>query len=391
MYFTLVNAILKYMRLTYKYRLRPTKAQVNLLNEQLELCRSVYNATLATRKNTFERDGKSLSLFNTQQLLPHWKALATDLTKVHSQVLQNAQVRVDLAFQAFFRRVKAGEKEPGYPRFKGKGRYRSITYPQYGNGVKLNGSLLTLSKVGVVEVVLHRPVEGVIKTVTVSRDSVGKWYACFACEVEARPLPPTPYVVGIDLGLKTFATLSDGGLVKRQRWMKRDAADVARLQRKKERLPLGSPERAKAVHALQHAYQRQTRRRDNFTHQESRKLVNTYQFMAFEDLDIQDMQGLGDTAVNRSIADVAWGKFVQYTLYKAESAGRAVVLVNPRGTTQECSGCGAVVPKDLSVRVHECPHCGLVLDRDLNAALNILARGLASMSRSKTELEAPRL
>lgn len=366
--------------MTYKYRLRPTKVQARLLCEQLEICRSVYNATLAIRKNAYEQRGETLNYYATAKLLPIWKSNATDLTRVNAQVLQNVQVRVDLAFQAFFRRVKAGEV-PGYPRFRGKGRYRSITYPQVGahGGARLDGDVLTLSKVGVVRVKLHRPIEGEIKTVTIQRDSVGKWYACFSCEVEPKPLPATDQVVGVDLGLKTFAFLSNGVKIKRQRWMKSDAADVARLQRKKERLPIGSAERRRAVRALQHAYQRATNRRTNFAHQESRKLVNSYQFMAFEKLDIQDMQGVGNTVINRSIADVAWGKFVQYTLYKAENAGRAVVLVNPRGTTQECSGCGEIVPKDLSVRVHDCPSCGLKIDRDLNAARNILRRGLASV------------
>ena len=366
------------MRVTFKYRLRPTKHQANVLNEQLEICRSVYNATLSVRKEAYEQRGESLSYYDTKKLLPLWKLNFTAMTQVHSQVLQDVTMRVDLAYQAFFRRVQAGEA-PGYPRFKGKGRYHSLTYPQYDNGVKLDGNRLTLSKVGVLDVVLHRPVEGDVKTVTIQRDSIGKWYACCSCEVEAQPLEPTPNVVGIDLGLKTFAVLSDGTQMKRQRWMNKDAQDIARLQRKKERFARGSPERKAVVRALQHAYQRAANRRDNFAHQGSRKLVNTYQFIAFEDLDIQNMQSLDDTRINRSIADVAWGKFVEYTLYKAESAGRTVVLVNPRGTTQECSGCGTVVPKDLSVRVHDCPHCGLKLDRDLNAALNILARGLASV------------
>ncbi len=367
------------MRLTYKYRLHPTHRQRTQLEEMLELCRSVYNATLATRKNAYERNGESLSYYDTQNLLPRWKALATDLKKVHSLVLQNVVMRVDLAYQAFFRRVKAGEKEPGYPRFKGNGRYRSLTYPQYGNGVKLDGNLLILSKIGTIRVKLHRPIDGEIKTVTMQRDSVGKWYACFSCEVEAQSFALSAYAVGIDLGLKTFAFLSDGGKIERQRWMKRDAADIARLQRKKEKHPIGSAERKKVLHALNHAYQRATNRRANFAHQESRKLVNAYQFLALEKLDIPDLQGLGNIAINRSIADVAWGQFAQYIVYKAENAGRTVIFVNPRGTTQECSGCGEVVPKDLSVRVHECPHCGLKLDRDLNAALNILARGLASV------------
>jgi len=366
------------MRLTYKYRLRPTKAQQRQLEAMLELCRSIYNATLATRKNAYERRGEGLNYYATAKLLPIWKSNATDLSKVHSQVLQNAQVRVDLAFQAFFRRVKAGE-EPGYPRFRGKGQYKSITYPQYGNGVKLDGNHLMLSKVGTVYVNLHRPMEGEIKTVTVQRNTVGKWDVCFSCEVEFEPLSVSTEVVGVDLGLKTFAFLSNGVRIERQHWMKRDATDIARLQRKKEKHPMGSAKRKKVLLALNHAYLRATNRRTNLAHQESRKLINVYQFMAFEKLDIQELQGLGNKTINRSIADVAWRQFTQYTLYKAEKAGRAVVLVNPRGTTQECSGCGQVVPKDLSVRVHDCPHCGLKIDRDLNAALNILARGLASI------------
>jgi putative transposase len=199
-------------------------------------------------------------------------------------------------------------------------------------------------------------------------------------------------VVGIDLGLKTFAYCSNGDQIERQRWMKRDADDVARLQRKQEKLPLGSVERRRVIHALSHAYQRSTNRRNNFAHQESRRLVNRYQLIVFEDLDIPQMQSQGKTVINRNMADVAWGRFVQYTAYKAESAGRGIVRVNPRGTTQACSGCGEKAPKDLSVRVHDCPHCGLKLDRDLNAALNILARGLASIGAdSSATRRSPRI
>jgi putative transposase len=301
-------------------------------------------------------------------------------------VLQNVQVRVDLAFQAFFRRVKSGEK-PGYPRFKGYGWYDSITYPQYGNGAVLNDRMLRLSKVGDVKVILHRPVEGEIRTVTIQR-SVGKWYACFSCEVEPKPLTVTDEIIGVDLGLKTFAVLSNGEPIKRQRWMKGDEKDIARLQCKKTRCLKGSPKWDKAVKALRQAYQRANNRRDNFAHQESRKLVNRYGLLVFEDLQIQAMQANGNRTINQNMADVAWNRLVQYTTYKAESAGRGMILVNPRGTTQMCSGCGEVVPKDLSVRVHDCPHCGLRLDRDLNAAKNILARGLASIGHRAVEAPA---
>lgn len=386
------------MRLTYKYRLFPNSAQRTSLERVLEICRWVYNDTLAARKNAYEQEQKSLGLYDTNKLLTEWKAEKPALKEVHSQVLQNVQERVELAFKAFFRRVKAGE-EPGYPRFKGRGLYDSFTFKQ--SGFKLVNDKLTLSKIGDVAIKLHRPrPEGTradIKTLTIQRDAVGNFYACFSCECDAQPLPTNHNVVGIDLGLTTFAYFSNGDKIERQRWMKQDAADIARLQRKKEKFAKGSHERQKVVHALCHAYERAANRRNNFAHQESRKLVNEYQFIAFEKLDIQDMvasagsASTGNKNITRGIADVAWGQFVQFTTYKAANAGRGVALVNPRGTTQECSGCGVIVPKDITVRVHDCPHCGLKLSRDHNAALNILARGLASISTdsSVVAVEAP--
>lgn len=370
------------MRKTFKYRIFPTPAQRTTLKGVLDACRWVYNKTIEVRKEAWEERGESLSRYDTNKLLTGWKQEHEWLQDGHAQAMQEAQKRVDLAFRAFFRRVKAGDK-PGCPRFRGKNRYDSFTYPQEkGNWRFLDNGRLRLSKIGEVKIKLHRPLEGECKTLTIRRDTVGNWYACFSCIVEPKPLPPTGKVVGVDLGLTTFAVLSNGEKVKRQRWMKRDAKDIARLQRKKEKLPKGSRERRKVIHALCHAYKRQTNRRNDFAHKESRKLVNEYQFIALEDLDIQDMQQNGNKTINQGIADVAWGRFVQFSQSKAEEAGRTVVLVNPRGTTQECSGCGEVVPKDLSVRKHNCPHCGLSLSRDHNAALNILARGLTSLGES---------
>ena len=364
------------MRKTFQFRLYPTRHQDTLLLKALDACRWVYNETLATRKNAWEKDQKTISLYDANKLLPPWKVENPELARVHSQVLQNVQERVDLAFQAFFRRVKSGDA-PGYPRFKGRGRYDSFTFKQSGFAVEDNG--LSLSKIGTIKVIFHRPIEGKIKTLTVRKDRVGNWFACFSCEVEISPLPPIDKVVGIDLGLTTFAVCSDGKEIQRERWMKRDAQDIARLQRKKEKFAKGSSERKVVVKALQHAFQRQANQRKNFAHQESRKLVNEYQFIAFEDLNIPGMQAQGNKVINRGIADVAWNQFVQITSYKAAGAGRSVVLVDPKNTTQMCSGCGEIVPKDLSVRKHECPYCGLKLGRDQNAALNILSRGLARL------------
>jgi putative transposase len=371
------------MRLTYKYRLFPTAAQRTSLQKSLDACRWVYNKSLETRKEAWEQRGESVSRYDTVKMIPGWKRENPFLNDAFSQCLQETCTRLDLAFRAFFRRVKSGD-EPGYPRFRGRDRYDSFTYPQVGFSL-LGDSHLRLSKIGDVRIKMHRPLDGQCKTLTIRRDSIGNWCACFSCVVEPNPLPPTDKVAGIDLGLTAFAVLSDGSTIKRQRWMRRDERDIARLQRKKERFARGSPERCKVIHALRHAYERAANRRRDFAHQESRKLVNMYQFVAFEDLDIQEMQakdGNSNKIIRQGIADVAWGRFMQFTAYKAECAGRGVVFVDPRGTTQNCSGCDQAVPKDLHVRTHTCPHCGLSIGRDLNAALNILARGLASLDAS---------
>jgi putative transposase len=301
------------------------------------------------------------------------------LKLVHSQVLQNVTERVELAFKAFFRRVKAGEAEVGYPRFKGRGRYDSITYPQYGNGVRLDGDRLILSKVGAVHVVLHRPVEGTPKTVTLTRARTGKWYACFSCEAETNPLPATDAVVGVDVGLSSFATLSTGDEIENPRFYRRDEADLKRVQKLKDAAKNAQQweENRQRKQALAHIHERIANRRSDFAHQRSRELVNRYQTVVFEDLAPMEMGR--SRGMRKSILDVAWSQFISMTVAKAEEAGRRVVLVNPRNTSKRCSSCGELVQKRLSDRIHTCPHCGLVMGRDHNAALNILHRGLQTL------------
>jgi putative transposase len=201
----------------YQYRLHLTRGQQRLLEQQLEECRWVYNQTLAARRDAWEQWQETLGLYETQALLPDWKAERRSLKLVHSQVLQNVQVRVDLAFKAFFRRVKAGESEVGYPRFKGFGRYDSMTYPQYGNGARLEGNRLILSKIGAVLINLHRLVEGRIKTVTLRRSSTGKWFVAFAVEREGIAVADVPRVrttLEQKVALRKFITIggvSDSG------------------------------------------------------------------------------------------------------------------------------------------------------------------------------------
>src|SRR5262245_55331371 len=221
------------MRKTYRYRIYLHNGQRRILNTMLEECRWVYNQTLEAREYAYENSIKC-GLYDTQAMLPLWKEKHPSLKLVHSQVLQNVQVRVDLAFQAFFRRVKQGAEEVGYPRFKGLGRYDSITYPQYGNGVRPEGDRLILSKVGPVHVVLHRPIEGTPKTVTLRRARTGKWYVSFSCEFERERLPPSRHVVGVDMGLESFLTTSNGEKAPNPRFYRRDEVDLKRVQMLKD-------------------------------------------------------------------------------------------------------------------------------------------------------------
>jgi putative transposase len=365
----------------FKYRIYPTKSQRTKMNQTLELCRWTYNETLAYRKKAYEENGKTVSKYETHNLLPKWKEDKPELKEVFSQTLQNVQERVDLAFKAFFRRVKSGDK-PGYPRFKGRGWYDSFSYPQMG--FKLENGLLKLSKIGDIKIKLHRPIEGKIKRLTVRRSATGKWFACFSVEQEDLPKPEWKdgLMVGIDVGLESFATLSNGEKIPNPRFFREEEKELARVQRKLSKAPKGSPERKKALKVVERVHERIANKRYEFAHQVSRDLVNRFGLIAFEDLNIKNMMQNRNLA--KSIGDVAWNMLVSITSYKAVNAGSMVVLVDPRNTSKMCSRCGILVEKDLSERVHNCTQCGLSLDRDWNAAINILRLGTQSLQNARS-------
>jgi len=368
------------MRKTFKYRISPTKAQRTSLNQTLETCRQVYNSTLNSRRSSWEQERKSLSLYDTNKELTGWKANNPELSEVHSQVLQNVQERVDLAYKAFFRRIREGHKN-GFPRYKGFGRYDSFTFKQ--SGFELKDSRLYLSKIGNVKIILHRPIEGTIKTLTVQRDRLGNWYVCFSCESPPKPLPISGLAVGVDLGLTTFLTLSNGATIANPRFFRKEEKALAKAQRKLSKQANGTPERRKAKKVVAHIHNRIANKRCDFAHKESRRLVNQYGFIAFEDLNINGM--VQNHCLAKSISDVAWNQLVQFTAAKAEEAGRVVVQVDPRNTTKMCSRCGMLVEKTLSERVHKCPHCSLEMNRDLNASINILRIGLDAVGIKSVE------
>lgn len=356
---------------TFVYKLRPSPAQVALFAETVETCRRLYNHALAERKTAFHERGENLTFARQCATLPQLKQTWHHLKLVHSQVLQDVLHRLQHAFDGFFRRVKAGQT-PGYPRFRGKGWYDSFTYRQWGNGATIKRGRLVLSKIGVVRIVRDRPLQGTPKTCTIVRKADG-WYAHIVCDVPPEPLPPAGKAVGVDVGLESFATLSDGTAIPNPRLYRAAERKLRRAQRRLSRRVKGSNRRRKARELLAKAHLKVRRARRDFAHKIARMLVNAYDQIAVEKLNIKGM--VRNNPLAKSISDAGWGLFVNVLRAKAESAGRVVLEVNPAGTSQNCAQCGEHVPKRLAVRWHSCPYCGCELHRDHNAALNILQKG----------------
>lgn len=366
---------------TLKFRIFPSKAQVRKLESTLDICRELYNSALQERRDAWNLNRINISNQDQEKQLPEIKKIREDLNLVYSQVLQDVLKRVDRSFQNFFSRVKRKEKA-GFPRFQGKSRYNSFTFKQ--SGFNLENGKLNLSKIGKIKIKLHREIIGKVKTLTISRDSCGKWFACFSIETKQETFQPTNNSVGIDCGIKTFAVLSDGIKIDNPGFFRRDEKRLAVAQRRLSKQPGGTKERYKKRKIVAKIHARIRNRRSNFAHQVSSFLVKNYDRIFFEDLNIKGM--MKNHCLAKAIGDVAWSQTIQYTQYKAECAGRTVRMVNPRNTSQICSSCGETVKKDLSARIHHCLNCGLEICRDLNAAINIKRLGLESLGYA---LEAP--
>ncbi|HKW20886.1 MAG TPA: transposase [Ktedonobacterales bacterium] len=359
-------------RKTYKYRLKPTPEQEQMLDRVLMLCRHVYNAAIGERREAWRMRDVSVTYYQQKAELPGIKEAMPEYGEVHSQVLQDVVLRADRAFQAFFRRVKAGEK-PGYPRLQGRNRYNSFTYPQYDNGARLDNGFLVLSKLGRLAVRWSRPIEGTPKTVTISQEADG-WFVCISCaEVPTQPLPLTGQETGIDLGLELFATLADSTMIHNPRCYRKAERRLKTAQRKVSRRKKGSNRRRKAVKLLAKAHQKVKRQRLDFQHKTALTLVQKYDTIYHEDLQVANM--VKNHHLAKSIQDAGWYMFVTILAFKAACAGKRIIAVPPAYTSQTCSGCGVAVSKGLSVRWHSCPDCGTSLHRDHNAALNILSLG----------------
>jgi putative transposase len=358
----------------YRYKLTPSAKIIAIFESWLALLCELYNAALQERRDAYRINRLSISYKAQANQLPEIKEARPEFALIHSQVTQNALKRIEFAFDNFFRRVREGQK-PGYPRFRSSSRYDSFTYPQ--SGFSLEGGKLRLSKIGRVRVNLSRPIEGEIKSCTIKREVDG-WYVIFSVEEPKKEVAPAPKEsVGVDVGIESFATLSDDGAapIENPRYFRSAEKDLKKAQRRVSRRVKGSKGRKKAVLVLAKKHLKVKRQRRDFHFKEAIKLVKQYQSIKVEDLNIQGM--VKNHHLAKSISDAGWGQFIMILIFKAVEAGRKVIKVNPANTSQDCSRCGHRNEITLATRIYECSKCRLIIHRDRNGAKRIEQKGRA--------------
>ena len=362
---------------TFKYPLLPTAAQAAVLEMWIEGCRQLYNAALQERRDAWKRHGKSITCFDQQKSLTVIRAEDPTFKAIPAQAARSALRRLDKAFANFFRRCGTGEKKFGFPRFRSWGRYDGFDLPAADLPTPVDGRI-QLKRGLSIKFHEYRPIKGKILRVSVKKDSCGKWWVCFACRLGDAPTKAVPTsIVGIDLGLTHFLTDSNGKTVENPRLFRKGEALLAERQRKLATKKRGSKSRGRAIRLVAKAHRHIRDQRLDHARKLACELFSKYDVVCHEDLSIV---GMTSGRLAKSVHDAAWNLFVGTLACKAESAGKYCIPVDPRGTSQRCSGCGTIVKKDLSVRTHACPSCGLVLDRDHNAALNVLALGTSAVS-----------
>jgi len=378
------------MRRIYKYRLYPNKSQKEILTKTIGICRDVYNSFLEERRNAYKKDKKRISCFDQIKEIPKLKKEKPELSKIHSQVLQDVLRRVDKSYQNFFRRIKEKKSgklkdKVGFPRYKEKNRYHSFTYPQSGFKLKVNQkkpkhSKLYLSKIGTIKLRYHRPIPKLakIKTCTIIR-KIDKFYVCFSLE-----LPEVPQMkgftrpIGIDIGLSNLIALNNKEVKDNPRFLRESEEKLKKAQKslsRKKGFKKGEKKfnnYKKQSRKVAKIHEKITNQRKDYLHKLSRELVNRYDLIVLEDLRVKNM--LKNHHLAKSISDASWATFVNQLTYKAEEAGGLVEKVDPKGTSQECPKCKSRVPKSLAVRVHRCPFCGFKEDRDVASADVIFGR-----------------
>lgn len=371
------------MRLSYKYRLIVSKNQRKALDKILYLCRFLYNSALEERISFYKKYNKTLSYNKQAGELKGISEILPEYADAYSQILQQTLKQLDVAFQGFFRRLKAGGT-PGFPRFKGKDRFHSICFPQVSDDLskmkglqKLKNNRLKVFGIpGEIKVKWHRPWKGRCKQVRLKKEGE-YYYLILSCEnVPRQPLPKTGKEVGIDLGISTFITGDNGLTVHHPQPLKQASNKLRAAQQTLSRKKKGSNNRYRAKLRLAKAHQKISNIRKDFLHKVALQLVKDYDKIILEKLNIAKMlEAKGFEVNNNNITDASWGLLTQYLLYKAERAGKEIILVDPKNTSKTCSCCGSLQEMPLQQRTYSCPNCKLEMDRDLNAARNIKRLG----------------
>ena len=350
--------------LSYKFRIYPSKTLQQILNEQIELCKWLYNRLLS-ELNKAKDECRKLKPKDTQALIVKLKREENpELNKVYAKVLQMVNYQLWSNIKALAK-LKQNGKKVGKLRYKTGNSFKTLNFNQSGFGIDFENKKLILSKIGSIPIKLHRPVEGKIKGVIVKRERSGRWYAIVQVENDSKPLPPTGKTVGIDVGIRHFLTDSDGRHVENPRFYERTLKSIKILQKNLSRKQKGSKNREKARIRLAKAYEKLVNQRNDFLHKLSRFYVDNYDLIMVEDLKITNM--VRNHRLAQKILDASWSKFLQMLSYKAERAGRRVVKVSQRGTSQE---------NEEKIK-----------DRDYRAAVNILNRGLSGLGRPLAPVE----
>jgi putative transposase len=356
-------------------RLKTTSNQRRTLDGLLAQLCELYNMALEQRRDAWKTRRKSLSLYDQQKQLTELRGGVEEYASGPLKIQRDALRRLDHAFKAFFRRVKVGDK-PGFPRFRSHLRYDSFAVGRDGFGLENNA--LSISKLGTFKVKTGFKIKGEPTELRIKRCG-NKWQAQIICDIGPEPEKTAVCnAIGIDLGLASLATLSDGTEIANPRWTRQEEERLATAHRNLSRKVKGSNNRQKAKERLRRVHQRIAGLRSAYLTGVAKQLVAEYDLIAHEKLNIR---GMARTRFAKSILDAAWAQLIRRLYSEAEYAGKWMIPVNPRGTTKRCSNCGEMVPKTIRQRVHDCPVCGLSLGRDHNAALNIKALGMSAAER----------
>ncbi|HYE75653.1 MAG TPA: transposase [Blastocatellia bacterium] len=365
----------------FEYKIRPNKSFVLACENVLTQCQRLYNACLEQRISYYQYQGKTINWIYQARELTELREVEPSQRLIPRDIQTEVLKRLDKAYQAFFRRVRTGEKA-GFPRFRSRDRYNSFEYAiNQRHSCALIGNKLRVAGIGTTRLTITRPIQGQIKVIRIIKRANG-WFAQLVCAVpKSEALPKAGESIGLDMGLEKFATLSNGEQIENPRFGKKAQETIANSQRILARKRKGSNSRNKAKRVVAKAHAKIVSQRKDFAFKEVNKLVKRFDVIAIEKLNVK---GLAQSNLAKSINDAAWSTFINILRFKAEWAGREVVEVPAQYTSQDCSSCGHRQKLELKDRVYSCPKCGLVLNRDHNAAINILGRGASLLAEKLT-------